>query len=84
MGDIQILQQFGIGIGSAVIMGIVIYKMLVARINSLKKQVNFSNDKISCMERFIEKIIGFIPEKKRIKLVDEFHNELKQIAKDNR
>lgn len=84
MSDIQLLQQFGIGIGSAVIMGVIIYRMLVARINSLKKQVNFSNDKISCMERFIERVIGFIPEKKRSKMVEDYHVELKQIEKDNR
>lgn len=84
MSDLEVIQQFGIGIGSAVVMGIIIYRMLNARVESLKKQVKFSNDKISCMERFIEKIIGFIPEKKRTKIVDNFHNELKQIEKDNK
>ena len=84
MSGIELLQQFGVGIGSAIVMGVALFRMLNARINSLKKQVKFSNGKIACMERFIEKVIGFIPEKKRNELADKYHDELKQIERDNR
>ena len=82
MNEMQLIQQFGIGIGSAAIMAVALFRILNGRINSLKKEVNFSKAKNDCMTRFIEKIVAFIPEKKRNVLLDSFHNELEELEKD--
>ena len=80
----EIIQQFGIGLGGSVVVSIVLYRVLAARIVLLENLVRRHQRRESAYIKCIERLIS-IPrvnkshQQRQDEVLKDYHNEIKSI-----
>lgn len=80
MEYMELLQNFGVGLGGAIIVCIVLYKILVDRIKLLERIISRHDKRDNVHVGFIERLLIMMPKTNDLKkILGEYRAELKEI-----